>query len=281
MAHPIFQAFYRPFIFSDWRNYYRDVELFQNGVGFLSLGLAAMVQVIALSVMLVVLWTHGNVSTYVDQVINQTPTVTFTNGHASIDRPSPYFITLTIPDKKTGRRVYPVAAFDTTSKFGSTEDMRAWIMKHDVFMLVMRDGVATYDRHKDEFKLRGFGARSNFVLNAATVRGWAHTAMTVGTPIIFIVCVLGLWVYLIVQALLFSLAGLAMNALLKTRQDYAAILRYSSIALAPITLLAALMGLLHSHMPALVFIALVLALQFTAFEAVKTRPAPARNPFRT
>lgn len=212
---------------------YRDVALRWKGTAFGYLFL-----------LLVVCWVpgiigiHGEVAEFVDneapKLVSQIPVVTIADGQASIDEPQPYYIL----DPESGD---VLVVIDTTGTINSLEETEAQA-------LITRTG-AIYRKSALETRSFSFSEIDRFVLTRDRIYGWLDAGKRYAAPVLYPFCVLGSFVFRILQALLYAAIGLLIARLLKTGRSYDDLLRLAVVAVTPAIIAATLLGLAGIGLP--------------------------------
>jgi len=204
---------------------YRDVCHQWKGVGFAYLLLLLIVCWIAPIVKL-----HIGVSDFVDneasRIVSQIPTITIVDGKASINEPQPYRIT----EPDTGETL---AVIDTTGAINSLEDAKAFVLIKETEAILKQS----------DFETRTFSFREidQLTLDQDMVTGWLATAKVFVAPVLYVLAVLGAFVFRILQALIYACIGLLFASWCKSRFTYASLIRLSIVAVTPGIIIATIL----------------------------------------
>jgi hypothetical protein len=215
------------------RGLYRDVALRWKGTAFGYLLL-----------LLVVCWVpgmidvHAGVAEFVaneaPKLVSQVPVVTIADGRASIDEPQPYYIL----DPDSGEALIVI---DTTGDITSLEETEAQA-------LITRTG-AIYRKSAIETRTFSFSEIDRFVLTPDRIYGWLEVGKRYAAPVLYPFCVLGSFIFRILQALLYAAIGLLIARLLKTDRSYDDLLRLSVVAMTPVIIAGTLLDLADIVLP--------------------------------
>jgi hypothetical protein len=220
-----YRIFHVPVLAFFSRALYRDVALNWKGTAF-----GYLLLLLALCWIPGIVILHRGVAEFVDleapKLVSQLPEITITNGELSIDEPEPY----TISDPDTGE---VVVVFDTTGTITSLEEAEA-------LGLVTRTQV-TFQKNAFETRTFNFSEVDSFVLTQDRIYGWLDAGKRFAAPVLYPLCVLGAFVYRVLQALLYAAIGLLIARILKAERSYDELLRLAVVAVTPAILVATLL----------------------------------------
>jgi hypothetical protein len=256
---------HKPFYSGD---FYREDAVRGRGAGFLLLGILVLFQVTVLYAVARP-FVNEAFNQHIPYVIDQMPTVTFSNGEISIDKPEPHHVVLfEMSNSETGLNERAVLVFE--DRQDSMNNIRDWMIANDVVVLVTHTGIiARTDRNGE---LRSFDMRDykeNSVLTRETMSQIAQKFRAWVWPVVIAFMIPVLWIYKIFQALFFSLFGVLFNKLRKTNLNYQVLLRFSSYALWCATIIAGAIQLIGVTLPGILFFLILLAFLYSAVDFVK------------
>lgn len=191
-------------------------------------------------------------------IINQLPEITFSNGTASMDKESPYFI-----KSKAGETLFVI---DLSDSAGITElqgSAKVLLTKNKLIAQQKENETRTYDLSKVQ----------NFTLNAQKIYGWIGYAW-IGYVIIFAVMIVFFYIYRLVQALFNALIGLIISSILKINLDYSSLLYICMVAITPVAVLASVIWATKIDVPAKGWLGFILALGYISFGIIANKPEP-------
>ena len=228
-----FKIYHIPVLAFFSRELYRDVARNWKGTTFGYLFLLLLVCWIPLAMNL-----HRGVADFVEQeapkLVSQIPEITITDGEVSIDEPEPYYIR----DPDTGAALVVI---DTTGEISSLADTEA-------VGLVTKNAV-TFEKNAYETRTFSFRDIDYFVLTQGKIYGWLDIVKRFAAPVLYPFCVLGVFVYRILQALLYAAFGLLITRIVKTELSYDSLLRLSVVAVTPAIIVATLLAMASIHLP--------------------------------
>jgi hypothetical protein len=228
-----YTVFHVPVLAFFSKELYRDVALRWKGTAFGCLLL-----------LLAVCWVPGMINIHTGVVefvaneapklVSQIPVVTIVDGQASIDEPQPYYIL----DPDSGEALIVI---DTTGNITSLEETEAQA-------LLTRTG-AIYRKSAIETRSFSFSEIDRFVLTQDRIYGWLDMVKRYAAPVLYPFCVLGSFIFRILQALLYAAIGLLIARLLKTERSYDDLLRLSVVAVTPAIIAVTLLDLAGIVLP--------------------------------
>lgn len=250
----VWQAFALAF-FS--RSLYRDVAQRWRGETFLYLLLLILVWWVPVAVLLHI-ESGAFAATYGPKLIDQFPVITVKNGQVSVDATMPYVIA----DPETGARF---AVIDTTGATATLEAAQApaLLTRNE---LILREG----DRGSRAYSLKEI---PELVIDRARLYEWMDIFRAWFVPVASVFVVLFMYLYRILQALLYSLVGMLFSRILQVRLDYAALVRLAIMALTPAVMLDVLVGLAGVAIPGPVSLAVAIAYLYFGIKANEKQEA--------
>ena len=240
------------------RDLYRDVAGSWRGAG-----LVYLVVVVALVTAVVVIgmqfslrrWAAGPAQGFADQV----PTIVIRHRVVEFDQPMPYVL----QDRKTGKEWVVI---DTTGQITSLEGLEATV-------LLTADRVM-YRKSAAETRVFNISAIDNLTISPTRAREWLGLLATwlalLLAPFIFG----GLFVFRLVQLLVFALVGMVVAALSRNRLDFSTLLRITAVALTPALLLEPLLDLAGAKATSWAFVWTVLPLGYVVWAVLASRRPP-------
>jgi hypothetical protein len=226
---------------------YRDVAQRWRGVTFVYLLVLILVWWIPSAVLLQVEGAKI-AADYAPKVIDQIPTITVTQGRVSVDAAMPCIIT----NPEGGGRL---AVIDTTGATTTLEQAQAPVLLTRT-ELIVREGA-------DRSRTYELAEVRQLVVDHARLYDWLGFFRVWFVPLASVFVVLFMYVYRIVQALLYGAIGIVFGRLLRVELDYPALLRVAVMALTPVMLLDTVLGIAGIAAPGPV--SLVLALGYLYF----------------
>ena len=196
---------------------YRDVGLNWRGVcfGYLFLLLA----------LCTIPWTyiaHKDLSDFIDTeappFVEQVPKITIENGEVNITEQQPYYIKN--PD---GNDI--LAIIDTTGKIQSLEDTEAYVLLTRTKFI--------HRQSELEYRTYNLSQIKEFALDKEQITEWLNLVKKFSIPILFPFILLGLYIFRIIQALIYAAIGLCFASLCNTKLSYPALIRLSVVAVTP------------------------------------------------
>ena len=190
-------------------------------------------------------------------ILRQIPPITIADGTVSTEVEQPY----TIVDSETGA---PLAIIDTTGTVTSLEGREASILITQKQFIVRTDETTT--------ETHDFAEVEEAAFDGAMLESWL-TWLTRWGPIVALPFMLvGVYLYRIVQALLYAAFGLALNSMAGTVLKFPVILRLSMVAVTPSVALAAALEVVGVTLPYGGLICLGLTIIFLRFGIRATLP---------
>jgi hypothetical protein len=254
IVHPLVLSFFS-------KDLYEDVARNWKGTGFLYLFMLLTICWIPTMTKMAAGFSKF-VAKEAPRYLDQVPDITIKDGKVSINEPMPYFI----KDPDSGDTF---VILDTTGQTTSLEGSKAFLLLTKTKLTVKQNA-----RETRAYDLSGI---KNFTLTKERLHDWLDIGRKLLVSVLFPICVLGSYVYRIVQALIYAAIGLIFASSLKAALDYLALLRLSVIAVTPAVILDTLLNLAGKHVPAWGFICLLIAMGYL-FLGVKASAATAQPP---
>lgn len=212
---------------------YRDVCFNWKGTGF-----AYLLLLLAICWIPPMIEVHVGLADFVDneaqQIVSQVPTITITDGEASIDEPQPYYIREPETEKV-------IAIIDMTGGITSLADTEAKALLTRTQVVLEQNEVETrtYDLSQIE----------EFTLDQERINGWLATAKKYAVPALYPLALLISFVFRIVQVLLYAVVGLLFASLVKSRRGYGQLVRLAVVAVTPCIIIKTLLGIFDVTVP--------------------------------
>lgn len=240
--HPLWMSFYS-------KSLYRDVAKNWRGIaaGYLLLLLAIvwLPGLVQFAAMLRVFVTEN-----APQWVAQVPNITIKEGVVSIDKPQPYFI-------KNPQNGTVAVIFDNTGQYTNLDNTTAQ-------MLITKTEIITR-KNQQETRVHTLTKNDNYVLTQAKVDQFVHSTLWWMPTIMYVVMVLGSFIYRLIQALLYALVGLIYSRFIKYEIHYQPTYRLTIIALTPVIIISSILSYLHILFPFQLLFYLVLGLGYVIF----------------
>lgn len=228
-----YRIFHIPVLAFFSRALYRDVARNWKGTAF-----GYLLLLLALCWIPATVSLHWGFAEFAEQdapkVVSQIPEITITDGEASIDEPEPYFIR----DPDTGE---VLVVIDTTGQITSLADT-------DALGLVTKNAV-TFQKNAYETRTFSFQEIGHFVLTQEKIYGWLNTGKRFLAPVLYPFCVIGSFIYRVLQALLYAAIGLLIARMVKVELSYDSLLRLSVVAVTPAIIAATILTISGIHLP--------------------------------
>jgi len=191
-------------------------------------------------------------------VVDQLPEITISNGIASMDAESPYFI-----KSKAGETLFVIDLSDSSSINELQGSAKVLLTKNKLIAQQKENETRTYD-------LSGI---RDFTLNAQKIYDWFGYAWLFYI-LIFILMVLLLYIYRLIQALFNALLGLIISSLMKINLDFTSLLYITMVAITPVAILASIIWATDLQIPAKGWLGFILALGYISFGIMANKPQP-------
>jgi ABC-type sugar transport system permease subunit len=157
------------------------------------------------------------INTEVPPFIEKFPVVEIHDGVASFDKPSPYII----KDEKTGE---DLIIFDDSGEYTSLENTEAKVLVTDSKLIYIKD--------KFETREYSFATIQDFSLTHEKIMSWMGWGNYISI-FVFLLVIPCVFIYRALQVLLYSLAGLIFQSVLKTRFSFQTIYRLTILSITP------------------------------------------------
>lgn len=215
--------------------FYREVAHNQKGIGFKFLALISFIVTIYTSVSL---YTFIEISHKqdIDDFITGLPVITLEKeGGISIDQPSPYVMgdegdDFIIIDTEN----YNSASADTILAMMKEKEIEVFVTKNNLYMNKNQNETRIYDLSdkRDE----------SYVVTHEIIREYGEKIKTYAFPFIILMIFGGVFVYKMLQMVLYSLVGFVINSMRKVKLENNSIHRISSYAIWPSMLVGIILG---------------------------------------
>jgi len=173
-------------------------------------------------------------ATRADEFIGQMPTITISNGRASIDQEEPLFIR----DNLTGQ---PIAIIDTTGEIDSLDGSSAYVLLTGTKLITQRSELdtRTYDLSTIE----------TLTLTPADAYRWLNMTMTWGPLVLFPFLVIGSFAVRILQIFFYALIGMLLKIFTGANLDFPAMLSIAIMAITPAIVAATILLVIGFNPP--------------------------------
>lgn len=226
ILHLPFWSFFSP-------AFYADVGLRWKGTGF-----GPLLLLVALCWLAIMIHTQQAFSRFLDReapkVLKQTPTLHIVKGEVSVDVPQPHAIVF----PEAGLRFLVI---DTT---GGTASLK----EADAKMLLTRTQLI-YEKSPVETRTFDLSKIEDFTLTPKRIASWTAIIRRYALPLSYPFAVLGSFVFRLLQALLYSLAGLLFALGFGKRLQYAQVLRLTVTAISTVFVLRTVLTVIETPLP--------------------------------
>lgn len=213
--------------------FYRDVALHWKGTGF-----AYLFLLLTISVIPNVVRVHNLIGDYIidktPAIISQVPHINIINGELSADVEQPY----TIKDPDSGE---VLVLIDTTGDIVSYEMVGA----HSV----LKKNELIFKKSEVETRIISLKKIEYFTIDQQKVSGWLDLLRKFFALFLFPFSVVGVFVYRIIQMLVYAAIGLLFVKCCKSNISYQALIRLSVMAVSPIIVFSTVMGIINVNIP--------------------------------
>lgn len=243
--HPLVMSFFSPKI-------YRDIAYSWRGACILYLLI-----LVALTQIPTALIFHRQTMEFVRKdappLVAQVPRMTFADGKLTMDENRPY----QIKDPKSGELL---AVIDTTGATKALSDTTAGVLFTATQLSVKRS--------KERIEIISYAKNYNFVVTRERIARVLQWIERYAAAVIYLCSVVFVLIYRMIQALIFSLAGLIFAKVMHIRLPYGAVYRLAAAALTPAIVLGTVCTTFTVAVPFPGFLFFVLTLGYLMF-AVK------------
>jgi len=243
---------------------YRDVGLNWKGVGFayllLLLAICSVPQMFKIQA-----WLSHFIDKEVPPLIEQVPRITITNGQVNVDVPQPYYIRE--PDSND-----ILAIIDTTGKTQSLVDT-------DAFALLTKTKLI-YRKSDVEYRIHDLSDVREFVLDKGHITGWLNFAKKVFAPVFYPFIVLGMFLFRIIQALIYGVIGLLFASLCRVKLSYDSLLRLAVVAVTPCIIVNTIFEVFSFHLQMAGLWFFLMAMVYLLFGVKACSQTGERSPLR-
>lgn len=244
--YSILQAMYMSFFSKDL---YQDVRKNWKGNAFPYLFVITAIFIIPMTFKM-----HLAISEFMTkeapQFTQQIPDIKIKNGQVSTPEAKKYI--LKDPDKGE-----PFAVIDTTGATKTLEPNTYFLLTKNQFITKKEDGSETriYDLSKID----------DLTLDQATINKWSDLTKNWLALAIYPFILLGIFIFRIVQALLYAIAGFVVTKVLRTHFSYQSLTRLSVIAMTPVIIADSIIGFTDTKIPYLDWGYIAITLVFLVF----------------
>lgn len=254
-------SIFHPYILSFFsKRLYQDVAAHWKGCGFLYLFILSLFLSVVCSVTLFRYMGDEPVD-WAKNFINQVPSFNIKDGKLKTEEDKTYFL----KDGDSGEVIAiinPSAGYDTSD-----------------IPVVVTGSEITIKKSEIESRTFKFAQVGDFEYKKGSLDQWIESGVSglLGVIVIFLFpfIAIGVTLWNFLKALLFSIIGLILSAIMKTGLNYGTILRLTAIALTPTLILQALgqiSGITFLSQSALIYFVLVVIYQIFALVSVKSIP---------
>ncbi len=232
---------------------YRDVGLNWKGVGFVYLFL-----LLAICSVPRMFKIQAFLSRFIDKevppLIEQVPRITITDGQVNADVPQPYYVR--DPDSND-----ILAIIDTTGETESLVDTNAYALLTKTELIYRKSDV--------EYRIHDLSDVKEFVLDEGRIRGWLNFAKKTLVPVLYPFVVLGMFLFRIIQALIYGVIGLLFASWCRVKLSYDSLLRLAVVAITPCIIVKMIfeMTSIHLQMSGLWFFLMAMVYLFFGVKA--------------
>jgi len=248
------------------RSLYLDVAKRWRGVGFLYLLLIVIISWLPDLAKMQISFQQlrGGAA---EGLIRQVPAISITDGVASADVETPYFI----KDPKDGK---VLAIIDFTGQYTNLENTSA------VVLLTRQEVIGK--KSEKETRIYSLSGVKHFAIDQARVRRWVYLFLTWFVVLIAPFAIVFTYAYRICQALIYALVGMAFASSFHLKLTYSTLLRITCVALTPLVIFTTVTDLLPLHrvFPRLLvwLIHLAIAVLYIGFAVKACAAEPAESP---
>jgi hypothetical protein len=263
----------RGFIYVDalWQSFfspalYVDVARRWQGIGFLYLLL-----IVTMSWLPDLVKMQGSLREWnrhaAEGLIRQVPAIDISDGAASADVDTPYFV----KDPKDGKIL---AIIDFTGQYTNLE-------KSSAIVLLTRKEV-TLKHSSRETRTYSLSGVKHFAIDQTRVRHWVHLFVTWIVLLIAPLVIVFTYAFRMIQALIYAAVGMAFANWFHVKLTYSALLRIACVALTPVVIFIMVTDLLPMFRtfprPLVWLIHIAIALWYVSFAVKSCAGEPADSP---
>lgn len=231
------------------KSLYQDVA--RNWKG---LCLTYLLALLALSVIPGVMKVQENLTNFINTeapgFVKQVPTITITNGKASISKPQPYYIR----DEKTKK---PVMIIDTTGKITSLKDSPAVVLLTKTAVIVKAD-----NKEARTFDLTDV---KSLVVNRRVLYNWMDSFQGWSAFVFYPLALVFSFIYHMIGIVFYAVVGLIFARSLQVRLPFRAIVRLAVIAVTPSVIFGILLDIAGIGVPSWWYISLLISTAYVYF----------------
>ena len=232
-----------------------------SGFGILA-KIAAIISILVAVVFYAALFSHSYTK-FKSELLAQVPATTIQNGQLVIDRPSPYYIKF----KDT-----PEVAIIDTSPATNAQTLDALIanMKASKAVVLATKTKMITIKENGEYNIQEYPAsKEPLRFNQADIKHLLQALEIFVIPFMALFVFGGVFVYKLLQALIYSLFTLVFDRFIKNNLEYNAILRITVLAILPSTIFGIALMVLGSDMPFLLSLVCNLVFIFFGLKSAK------------
>jgi uncharacterized protein DUF1189 len=253
------QSFFSPAL-------YVDVARRWQGIGFLYLLL-----IVTISWLPDLVKVQGSLQAWnseaAEGLIRQVPAIDISDGAASADVDTPYFI----KDPKDGK---VLAIIDFTGQYTNLENSSA-------IVLLTRKEV-TLKHSSSETRTYSLSGAKHFAIDQTRVRHWVHLFVTWNMLLIAPLVIVFTYAFRMIQTLIYAAVGMAFANWFHAKLTYSALLRIACVALTPVVIFTMVTDLLPMFRtfprPLVWLIHIAIALWYISFTVKAGAGEPADSP---
>lgn len=259
------KKFFRTLVQSFYsKELYQDAAYKWQGTGIGLIAWVAIFGTLMLGISLALVPTSGY-KEFKTQLIQQFPQVTLENGEISIDKPSPYYFNFAGENK--------IAMIDT-SDATATLSLDAMMKKmEDEHIMVMATKnkivVIKSDGESRIYDLSESKSKEKVTFGKTEVAELVKTVEIFIVPFMLVFTFAGLFLYKIIQMLLYSIFTSIAASMMKVKLQYNGLQRITTVALFPATVIGAVLALVGDDIPLILCIAVTFALILFGLKSAK------------
>ncbi len=243
------------------KNLYRDIAHNWKGLCFLYLFLLVAVTSLPLA-----FGIHAAMSHFAEneaqKLISQFPTLTITNGKASIEEPQPYFIGRSDP-------MEPYIVIDTTGEISALEDTDAMALITETHLAI--------ELNDFETRTFSFNAIDDLVVDQEALHTWVDMAKKIIAPLVYVFLLGFFFVFHLIQVLLCAAVGILFARMTGFHGSYSSLIRLSVVAISPGLIIKTLLDIADTPLPNGGLIYFLVALGFLYFGVKSAAEEPAEH----
>jgi hypothetical protein len=251
----IFQAIYMSFYSKDL---YRDVVSNWGGMAFLYLLL-----IVALSCIGAVYQAQVGINfVYLQNsapIVAQTPVVTIKSGVLSTPENRPYFI------RSSDNQI--IAIIDTSGKYTELAQAQGGAL------ITAKQMMIPNDNNPNSMKVYTYPATFNAVIDPSTINAHIQDYIGYSWIVLFILFVIGAYIYRVIQSLIYALIGKLICAYVKTSLAYEKLILISLVAITPALILCTILEFCWVFIPHRLLLYFIITLVYLTFGIIANKPS--------